>query len=95
MEYLKDCEIIGLDAVEEQVKNYEKSGFKPHSNSIKGYTRKRPQHHIEIKSTILMDKNMIDVVEVGIFDKQYFPHDRTSFISKAFDLGTPIVSYDK
>ena len=41
MEYLKDCEIIGLDSVDEQVLNYEKYGFIKHSTSIKGMTKNR------------------------------------------------------
>ena len=33
--------------------------------------------------------------EVGAFDSLYFHYDRTTFLERAFRLGTPIVSYDK
>ena len=81
--------------MEEQVKNYEKSGFVVKSKSIKGYRTNKPEFGIPVTTNIVTDKKVIDVKEVGIFDSLYFPHDRTPFIEKAFSLGTPIVSYDK
>lgn len=94
MDYFKECQIVGLDAVPEQVKNYERSGFRAHCNSIKAVAKK-PEFEVEVKSLIVTDRKEIDAKEIGAFDRLHFPHDRTAFLAKAIELGTPIVNRDK
>lgn len=42
MEFLGNCEVLALDSVDDQVKNYQKWGFEVACNSLKRFTRVLP-----------------------------------------------------
>jgi len=75
MEHVKGTKLIGLDAAPEQVKNYEKWGFKIHGKGL-GFKRKaegvRSKNHIDIK-----DVSFSQLVE---YDEKCFGESRSNLL---------------
>jgi hypothetical protein len=94
MQILKTCEVVALDSVNEQIKNYSKWGFEVACNSTKRY--QYPTEPVDKHRTTILLKNAkdIDPEWLAKFDEKCFPAKRLGFLKKCMEIGRPFVSID-
>lgn len=94
MEVMKDCEVIALDSVMQQIPNYRKWGFEVASNSTKRYTYPMPVVDTKRSCLILTDRKQIDIPTLASFDEKCFPARREGFVRSCMEIGQPFVAFD-
>jgi hypothetical protein len=94
MEYLSGCEILALDAVDDQVKNYEKWGFQVACNSIKRMTRVVPAVDA-LRTTTVLSEGKASLERVIAFQEKMLPALTGRHLKSSFSIGIPFMSIDK
>lgn len=94
MEFLSGCEILALDAVDDQVNNYEKWGFQVACNSIKRMTRVIPAVD-KLRTTTVLSAEKAPLKEVIEFQEKLLPALTGRYLKTSFNVGLPFVSLDK
>ena len=80
MDHVKDVEVIGLDAAEEQVKNYEKWGFKIFDKGL-GFQRQADGD----LSNNLIELKTVDFEKLVEYDEKCFGDCRRNFLKALLD----------
>jgi len=94
MEYLSGCEILALDAVDDQVKNYEKWGFQVTCNSIKRSVR-LPAAVDNYRTTTVLSGGTVPLERVIAFQEKVLPALGSRHLKSSFSIGLPFVSIEK
>lgn len=85
MDYLKDCNRIGLDSVVNQQSNYEKSGYNLFHKNMR-YVGVIPK--LQVTCDNIFEAKSVSFAELLEYDKRHNPGCRKYFISSWLNLGT-------